>query len=171
MCCQTDRCPDAAQCRVKAPRGSVWLWHVSSNMQRVTFVFPPLLLHGGAEGACARTWRDLNIADATTWVRPGLVVRAMAAMVSPCLLLSLMLPAAAQRFASFDAATASSVYSSKTFGADLATTESSGYWCSAGDHEPGQIVSWTGTFRSRRQLLGLTLRWSYAPGPRKLSKC
>ena len=130
--------------------------------------FPPLLLHGGAEGACARTWRDLNIADATTWVRPGLVVRAMAAMVSPCLLLSLMLPAAAQRFASFDAATASSVYSSKTFGADLATTESSGYWCSAGNHEPGQIVSWTGTFRSRRQLLGLTLRWSYAPGEIKV---
>ena len=47
-------------------------------------------------------------------------------MVKPCLLLSLMLPAAAQRFASFDAATASSVYSSKTFGADLATAESSG---------------------------------------------
>ena len=36
------------------------------------------------------------------------------------------------------------------------------------DHEPGQIVSWTGTFRSRRQLLGLTLRWSYAPGEIKV---
>ena len=68
-------------------------------------------------------------------------------MVKPCLLLSLMLPAAAQRFASFDAATASSVYSSKTFGADLATAESSGYWCSAGNHEPGQAVSWTGSFQ------------------------
>ena len=89
-------------------------------------------------------------------------------MVKPCLLLSLMLPAAAQRFASFDAATASSVYSSKTFGADLATAESSGYWCSAGNHEPGQAVSWTGSFRSRRQLLGLTLRWSYAPGEIKV---
>ena len=65
-------------------------------------------------------------------------------MVKPCLLLSLMLPAAAQRIAAFDAATASSVYSSKTFGADLATAESSGYWCSAGNHEPGQAVSWTG---------------------------
>ena len=104
---------------------------------------------------------------ASVRVGPG-VVSAMAAMVRPCLLLSLMLPAAAQRFASFDAATASSVYSSKTFGADLATTESSGYWCSAGNHEPGQIVSWTGTFRSRRQLLGLTLRWSYAPGEIKV---
>ncbi|CAE7354146.1 unnamed protein product, partial [Symbiodinium sp. CCMP2592] len=93
---------------------------------------------------------------------------AMAAVVKPCLLLSLMLPAAAQRFASFDAATASSIYSSKTFGAELATTESSGYWCSAGNHEPGQTVSWTGTFRSRRQLLGLTLRWSYAPGEIKV---
>ncbi|CAE7036298.1 unnamed protein product [Symbiodinium sp. CCMP2592] len=95
-------------------------------------------------------------------------VAAMEAMVKACLLLSLMLPAAAQRFASFDAATASSVYSSKTFGAELATTESSGYWCSAGNHEPGQTVSWTGTFRSRRQLLGLTLRWSYAPGEIKV---
>ena len=89
-------------------------------------------------------------------------------MAKLILLLSLLLPAVAQRFASFDAATASSVYSSKTFGADLATTESSGYWCSAGNHEPGQAVSWTGIFRSRRQLLGLTLRWSYAPAEIKV---
>ncbi|CAE7253703.1 unnamed protein product, partial [Symbiodinium natans] len=80
----------------------------------------------------------------------------------PCVLV-LVLQAAAQQFAPFDAATASSTYSSKTFGADLATSESSGYWCSAGDHEPGQSVSWTGVFKARRQLLGVTLRWSYAP--------
>ena len=89
-------------------------------------------------------------------------------MAKLILRLSLLLPAVAQRFASFDAATASSVYSSKTFGADLATTESSGYWCSTGNHEPGQAVSWTGIFRSRRQLLGLTLRWSYAPAEIKV---
>ena len=80
-----------------------------------------------------------------------------------CCLLCLLLRAAAQRFVSFDEAIASSVYSAKTFGADLAMTESSGYGCSAGGHEPGQVVSWTGVFKSRRKLLGVTLRWSYAP--------
>ena len=85
-----------------------------------------------------------------------------------CCVLVLVLQAAAQQLAPFDTATASSVYSSKTFGAGLATSESSGYWCSAGDHEPGQSVSWTGVFKARRQLLGVTLRWSYAPGEVKV---
>ena len=89
-------------------------------------------------------------------------------MMRGCCVLVLVLQAAAQQFAPFDAATASSVYSSKTFGAGLATSESSGYWCSAGDHEPGQSVSWTGVFKARRQLLGVTLRWSYAPGEVKV---
>ena len=43
-----------------------------------------------------------------------------------------------------------------------------GIGAGAGNHEPGQTVSWTGTFTSRRQLLGLTLRWSYAPGEIKV---
>ena len=30
-------------------------------------------------------------------------------------------------------------------------------------HLPGEVVSWTGSFSSRRPLLGLILRWSYAP--------
>jgi hypothetical protein len=82
--------------------------------------------------------------------------------------LALMSQAVAQSLAAFDAAAASSVYSSKSFGAALATTESSGYWCSAGNHAAGQIVSWTGTFKSRRQMLGMTLRWTYAPAEFKV---
>ena len=85
-----------------------------------------------------------------------------------CCLLCLLLRAAAQRFVSFDEAIASSVYSAKTFGADVAMTESSGYWCSAGGHEPGQVVSWTGVFKSRRKLMGVKLRWSYAPAEVKV---
>ena len=85
-----------------------------------------------------------------------------------CCLLCLLLRAAAQRYVSFDEAIASSVFSAKTFGADLAMTESSGYWCSAGGHAPGQVVSWTGVFKSRRKLTGVTLRWSYAPAEVKV---
>ena len=126
----------------------------------------PVSLGRSAGCACRGT---AILADRTSCGKVRVLgMSAVAAMAKPCLLRSLMLPAAAQRFASFDTATASSVYSSKTFGADLATTESSGYWCSAGNHEPGQTVSWTGAFRSRRELLGLTLRWSYAPGEIKV---
>ena len=35
-------------------------------------------------------------------------------------------------------------------------------------HGPGEIVSWTGYFPSRRELLGLNLRWSYAPAEVKV---
>ena len=37
------------------------------------------------------------------------------------------------------------------------------YWCSAGAHSPGQVVSWTGSLNSQRPLTGLTVHWSYAP--------
>ena len=85
-----------------------------------------------------------------------------------CGVLAFMLQAAAQHLAAFDSAAASSIYAFKAFAADLATTESSGYWCSAGGHDAGQAVSWTGDFKTRRQLLGVTLRWSYAPGEIKV---
>ena len=85
-----------------------------------------------------------------------------------CCVLAFMLQAAAQHLAAFDSAAASSIYAFKAFAADLATTESSGYWCSAGGHDAGQAVSWTGEFKTRRQLLGVTLRWSYAPGEIKV---
>ena len=89
-------------------------------------------------------------------------------MMRGCCVLAFMLQAAAQRLAAFDSAAASSVYAPKAFAADLATTESSGYWCSAGGHDAEQAVSWTGEFKTRRQLLGVTLRWSYAPGEIKV---
>ena len=101
----------------------------------------------------------------------------------------------------------SSIYSSKSFAADLATAKSGAlfdaglvwyeagncfgcarYWCSAGwtsnrlwhrqsiqpraalwrKHGRGEIVSRTGNFASRRELVGLNLHWSYAPAEVKL---
>mmetsp|Transcript_84915 Transcript_84915/g.203514 ORF Transcript_84915/g.203514 Transcript_84915/m.203514 type:complete len:379 (+) Transcript_84915:54-1190(+) len=76
--------------------------------------------------------------------------------------------AVGQKFAAFDAAVSSSVYSSKSFAAELAVAESSGYWCSVGHHAPGDVVSWTGEFNSRRQISGVQLRWSYAPAEVKV---
>ena len=89
-------------------------------------------------------------------------------MMKGCCILAFTLQAAAQHLAAFDSAAASSVYAPKAFAADLATTESSGYWCSAGGPDAEQAVSWTGEFKTRRQLLGVTLRWSYAPGEIKV---
>ena len=33
---------------------------------------------------------------------------------------------------------------------------------------PGEVVAWTGSFMSRRELLGIKLRWSYAPAEVKV---
>lgn len=76
--------------------------------------------------------------------------------------------AAGQTFVAFDTATASSVYSSGSFKAQEATTIGSGYWCSSGEHSPGQSVSWTGTLGSRYKALGVKINWAYGPGERKL---
>ena len=35
-------------------------------------------------------------------------------------------------------------------------------------HAPGDVVSWTGEFNSRRQISGVQLRWSYAPAEVKV---
>ena len=33
---------------------------------------------------------------------------------------------------------------------------------------PGEVVAWTGSFMSRREVLGIKLRWSYAPAEVKV---
>ena len=33
---------------------------------------------------------------------------------------------------------------------------------------PGEVVAWTGSFMSRREALGIKLRWSYAPAEAKV---
>ena len=50
-------------------------------------------------------------------------------MLSRFAVLLFWVPVAAQKLTAFDAASASSVYSTKSFGADLATLESSGCSC------------------------------------------
>ena len=40
--------------------------------------------------------------------------------------------------------------------------------CLRRNHAPGEVVSWTGSFSSRRKLLGLSLHWSYAPAEVKV---
>ena len=82
-------------------------------------------------------------------------------MLSRFAVLLFWVPVAAQKLTAFDAASASSVYSTKSFGADLATLESSGcsccsaqwckgllscfvscarYWCSAGSGDLGKAA-------------------------------
>eukprot|EP00930_Biecheleria_cincta_P101144 TRINITY_DN9277_c0_g1_i2.p1 TRINITY_DN9277_c0_g1~~TRINITY_DN9277_c0_g1_i2.p1 ORF type:complete len:386 (+),score=95.00 TRINITY_DN9277_c0_g1_i2:60-1217(+) len=78
------------------------------------------------------------------------------------------LRASAERYAAFATAEASSVYSPAAFGASMATSASSGYWCSAGGHSAGQVVSWTGALASRRALRGINIHWSYAPAEVKV---
>lgn len=53
-------------------------------------------------------------------------------------------------------------------GAKMATSTSSGYWCSAGGHSAGQVVSWTGALASRHALRGINIHWSYAPAEVKV---
>ena len=56
-----------------------------------------------------------------------------------------------QSLAAFESASSTSTYSTDGFAADLAVTAGSGYWCSAGGHAAGQVVSWTGVAGSRVQ--------------------
>lgn len=54
----------------------------------------------------------------------------LVSVMLPCFAVLLFwVPVAAQKLTAFDAASASSVYSTKSFGADLATLESSGHSC------------------------------------------
>lgn len=100
-----------------------------------------------------------------------------------------------EQYVAFDAATASSTYStgnlvgSPAFTAQQALSGGSGYWCffkkriwvwpyfmlfqvyarcSAGGHGKVQTVTWTGVLNSRRSALGLKIDWAYGPGEVKI---
>jgi len=75
---------------------------------------------------------------------------------------------AAESAAAFDAAAASSTYAGAGFSAGEATSKGTGYWCSAGNHAPGQSVTWTGTLAARQKALGVTFNWAYGPGEYKV---
>lgn len=92
------------------------------------------------------------------------------------LVFSLLASAAASnpQYVAFDAASASSTYSagnlagSPAFAAQQALSGGSGYWCSSGNHAPGQSVTWTGVLNSRRVALGVKVDWAYGPGEVKI---
>ena len=68
--------------------------------------------------------------------------------------------AAAEQFAAFDSASASSVYlGSGDFGPAAALTGGSAYWSSSGSHADGKAVSWTGALNVRRKALGIKVNW------------
>merc|ERR550514_2594531 len=69
------------------------------------------------------------------------------------------------QYAAFDTATASSVYSGRGegFAAGQALSTGASYWCSVGNHGPGQVVSWTGVLAAQRQAAGVYLSWAYSP--------
>ena len=39
----------------------------------------------------------------------------------------------------------------------------SGYWCSAGSHEAGEVVSWSGRIPAARSIKGVEIAWVHAP--------
>ena len=39
----------------------------------------------------------------------------------------------------------------------------SGYWCSAGSHEAGEVVSWSGRIPAARSIKGIEVGWVHAP--------
>jgi len=49
------------------------------------------------------------------------------------------------------------------FSARQALAPGSGYWCSTGNHQPDQIVTWQGALRKRRKASGFKVSWAYAP--------
>lgn len=69
----------------------------------------------------------------------------------------------AQHAVAFESATATSVVPSGAFPASAATS-GSGYWCSAGNHVPGQRVTWTGSVSSAQIATGVSINWAYGPG-------
>ena len=68
--------------------------------------------------------------------------------------------AAAEQFAAFDSASASSVYlGSGDFGPAAAISGGSTYWSSSGNHGDGKPVSWTGVLNVRRKAIGIKVGW------------
>jgi len=72
--------------------------------------------------------------------------------------------AVAQQLASFGSAVASSTHSSGGFPATDALGASEGYWCSSGNHAPGERVTWTGHFAVAQATVGVAINWAYGPG-------
>jgi len=72
-----------------------------------------------------------------------------------------------EQYAAFDAASASSAYSS-AFAAEHATAAGSGYWCSSGNHASGNTVTFTGALHARHNVLGVKINWAYGPGEYKI---
>lgn len=104
----------------------------------------------------------MNIVEASAWF----------------LLLIVLGCVAGQSIVGFDAAAASSSHATGDFGAAKALTAASGYWCrravavaghspmcrvvcwcSAGDHDPSQVVSWFGTMHTTHNAVGLRISW------------
>merc|ERR1712066_64846 len=83
--------------------------------------------------------------------------------ISACAILGCNL-VSAQHAVAFESATATSAIPSGTFPASAATTAGSGYWCSTGNHVPGQRVTWTGSVSSAQMATGVSITWAYGPG-------
>jgi len=71
---------------------------------------------------------------------------------------------AAQQVATFDSATATSAIPSGAFPAADAVSTASGYWCSSGNHLPGERVTWTGLASVGQLATGVSINWAYGPG-------
>jgi hypothetical protein len=69
----------------------------------------------------------------------------------------------------FDDALASSTYSAGNMigspenAAERALSAGSGYWCSAGSHEAGEVVTWSGRIPAARSIKGVEVSWVHAP--------
>jgi F5/8 type C domain. len=71
-------------------------------------------------------------------------------------------------YSHLDRASATSTYTEGEFedqwSPDKALTLGSGYWCSAGQHKPSEVVSYVGDLKHRKKLSGIKISWAYAPG-------
>lgn len=72
--------------------------------------------------------------------------------------------AVAEKLASFESASATSVFPSGGYPATDALVAGSGYWCSSGNHAPGERVAWTGGAPVAQTTVGVTINWAYGPG-------
>jgi len=82
---------------------------------------------------------------------------------------SLLVVAIASSQIGLDESSASSTYSSGNligspeFSSDRALSAGSGYWCSSGAHEAGEVVTWSGRNPAARSIKGVQLSWVHAP--------
>lgn len=76
--------------------------------------------------------------------------------------------AVAEKLASFESAVATSAFPSGAFPATDALAVGSGYWCSSGNHAPGERVAWTGAASVAQMIAGVTINWAYGPGEHRV---